>query len=247
MRIFRGIRYLLFGNQIQKRRARLELARIAASLFGNFYLNEDYQRWRDDSDFLLQYKKLSPESPYSQDRKYIVRELTRLTHDLDGEMAECGCYQGATAWFIANENRNVNLHLFDSFQGLSEPGVDDELEETGTHFWNKGILSSTEEQTKKTLQEFNHVHYHKGWIPDKFSAVEDIVFKLIHIDVDLYQPTLDSIRFFYPRMIKNGIIILDDYGFKTCPGAYKAVNEFMSDKPEYIVNLTSGQGLIIKQ
>ena len=63
----------------------------------------------------------------------------------------------------------------------------------------------------------------------------------------LIQPTLDSIEFFYSRMNEGGIIVCDDYGQESCPGANKALNDFMLDKPENIIHLTTGQGVVIKQ
>ena len=43
------------------------------------------------------------------------------------------------------------------------------------------------------------------------------------------------------------MLVLDDYGFTTCQGAYEAVREFMVGKPEHVLHLPRGQGLIFKQ
>ena len=48
-------------------------------------------------------------------------------------------------------------------------------------------------------------------------------------------------------MNPGGIILCDDYGFLTCPGAKTAMDAFFADKPEEIVNLPTGQGLVIKK
>ena len=71
-------------------------------------------------------------------------------------------------------------------------------------------------------------------------------FSFVHVDVDLFQPTLDSIRFFYERTNTGGIILCDDYGFATCPGATRAVDEFLADKPEKMISLSGGSGFLIK-
>ena len=47
-------------------------------------------------------------------------------------------------------------------------------------------------------------------------------------------------------MVKGGVIVMDDYGSTTCPGAYKAAEEFMHSKEEYILHLPTAQGIIIK-
>jgi hypothetical protein len=43
------------------------------------------------------------------------------------------------------------------------------------------------------------------------------------------------------------MLLCDDYGFETCPGAARAMDRFFTDKPEPIISLTTGQGLVIKQ
>ena len=44
----------------------------------------------------------------------------------------------------------------------------------------------------------------------KFYKVKNKKFSLIHIDVDLYKPTFDSLSFFYPKLCKGGVILCDD-------------------------------------
>ena len=68
----------------------------------------------------------------------------------------------------------------------------------------------------------------------------------MHIDVDLYGPTHDSIEFFYPRLNKGGIIVCDDYMHNTCPGATKAIDEFLDDKSEKMIALSGGGGFMLK-
>jgi len=244
-RIVKSLYWLVFGNPAKRRRVRQECARIAASMFGDYPISEDCKLWREDKIFLDEYKRLSPASPYSQDRKFVLREFARYTKNIPGCMAECGCYQGASAYFMAKENPDIPLHLFDSFEGLSEPTEMDGPRAKDHHHWEKGDLTASEKQARETLRDFNKVVFHKGWIPDRFPEVAKDHFRLVHIDVDLYQPTRDALEFFYPRMNSNGVIILDDYGFTTCPGALKACKEFISDKPEYILHLPTGQGVII--
>lgn len=244
-KIIKAFYWLIFGNTAKRRRVRHEFARLAASMFGDFPVSEDHKLWREDQAFLKEYQKVSPGNPFSQERKFVLRELARFTRNVPGSMAECGCYQGASAFFLAKENPDVPLHLFDSFKGLSEPADRDINSHKDNLPWRKGDLTATEEEAKRTLRYFDNIVFHKGWIPERFPDVAHDRFRLVHIDVDLYQPTLDSLDFFYPRLNHRGIIVLDDYGFTNCPGAFKAAEEFMANKTEYILHLPTGQGVII--
>lgn len=88
---------------------------------------------------------------------------------------------------------------------------------------------------------------YKGWIPEKFHEVEDKEFSLVHIDVDLHDPTLASLEFFWPRLNAGGMIVCDDYGSEACPGAKKAMDDFAAKYGFSVVHLTTGQGFITKR
>jgi hypothetical protein len=100
---------------------------------------------------------------------------------------------------------------------------------------------------RANLAEFRNVSLNKGWIPTIFRSVPTTSFAFVHIDVDLYEPTKDSIEFFYPLMNPGGVIVCDDYGFTTCPGATKAIEEYLSDKDEKMMSLASGGGFLLKK
>ena len=57
-----------------------------------------------------------------------------------------------------------------------------------------------------------------------------ILISFVHIDCDLYQPTLDSLSFFYPRLSKGGCIAISAYGLTQFPGSKKAVDQFLSNE-----------------
>ena len=84
-------------------------------------------------------------------------------------------------------------------------------------------------------------------IPDRFPDVADREFRFVHIDVDLYEPTLDSLAFFYPRLVTGGILLCDDYGFTTCPGARRAFDEMVHEWGlGGVIELPTGQGFVVK-
>lgn len=183
------------------------------------------------------------------DRKRILQSFARSVAALSGDTAECGVFEGASSLVICDAmvvQKDYRHHVFDSFEGLSEPQSGDVATEEKMVRWKKGDLHGPLELVQKNLARFDFVEYHKGWIPDRFQDVADRRFKLVHIDVDLYQPTHDSLAFFYPRMVPGGILLCDDYGSTVCPGAFRAMDEFFSDKPERsVVDLLNGQGFVV--
>ena len=41
--------------------------------------------------------------------------------------------------------------------------------------------------------------------------ISEIKFSFVHLDLDLYQSTIDSFKFVKSRLEKNAIILIDDY------------------------------------
>jgi predicted O-methyltransferase YrrM len=201
-----------------------------------------------DEDFAQEFARLSPGEDLTQERKYNLDQLFRLVRHVEGDVAECGVYKGASAFFLARniikQGLNKRLCLFDSWEGLPIP------DEVDGDYWTAGALRSTIDDIRNALAPLGQppfVEFYQGWIPERFPEVASHRFSFVHIDVDLHQPTLDSLVFFYPRMAPGGIILLDDYGFIQCPGATAAVDRFIADKPEPIINLSAGGAFILKQ
>lgn len=246
-RFGRALKWLIAGNPAQRRRVRQELARVSATLFGDFPISDDYKLWREDKQFLNDFNRMSPGNLYSQDRKWTLREYVKLSNSLPGDLAECGCYVGTSAFFTAQASTHGKLYLFDSFQGLSDPDATDKNIAVDVMPWAAGDLCTSEATLRNNLSRFgDSIVVLPGWIPERFSEIADRQFRVVHIDVDLYQPTRDSLEFFYPRLVKGGVIVMDDYGFKTCPGATRAAEELAAAQGIGILHLATGQGVITK-
>jgi O-methyltransferase len=199
--------------------------------------------WQTNSRFNEFLEMFDERNGFNTQRRWMMHELLRLVSLTRGDTAECGVFAGAGSFLICQSNEsspmNKTHHAFDSFEGLSEPKSTID----GSH-WKSGDMSVSLDSVKARLLGSNIV-YHKGWIPTTFHEVESNQFSFVHIDVDLYQPTRDSVEFFYPRMSDGGIMLFDDYEFDTCPGATRAIDEFFRDKAEKPLALPSGGGFVI--
>lgn len=208
-------------------------------------LGDPHKSYWHDAAFVLDFRRLCGEDSRTMERKYAVYQLIKALYWVPGDIAECGAYNGGTAYFMALAGRDVGnerpFHLFDSFAGLSSP-----LELDGEH-WKVGELAASQDELQANLAGFSDVHIHPGWIPTQFHRIADRQFCFVHVDVDLHDPTRDSLNFFYPRLAPGGILLCDDYGSELCPGARKAMDDYFADKPERIIDLPTEQGLIIKR
>ena len=67
-------------------------------------------------------------------------------------------------------------------------------------------------------------------VPDYIDNHPELKIALLHLDVDIYEPSKCYLRFFYSRLDKGGVLILDDYGI--FPGATKAIDDLFKNKEE---------------
>jgi len=170
--------------------------------------------------------------------KMLMKQLGDCLN-LDGSVVECGVYKGGSALAMAKIiNKTKDFHIFDSFCGMPETTKFDNAHK-------KGDFSDVSlEEVEELLKDFD-VNIHTGFIPVTFDGVKIDKICFLHIDLDIYQAYKDTLEFFYTKLVKDGIIVFDDYG--SCLGAKKAVDEFFSDKPESPIKLSKFQYMIKKQ
>lgn len=84
----------------------------------------------------------------------------------------------------------------------------------------------------------------RGEVPHSLIPVEKVAY--LSLDMNGVDAERGAIEFFYPRMVSGGVIYLDDYGWFRYKEQKKMFDTFFADKPETILQLPTGQGLIVK-
>jgi O-methyltransferase len=171
------------------------------------------------------------------DEAFQIYMAVKNTSKIEGEIAEVGVYAGGSANLICKAKGDKMLHLFDTYEGLPKVGENDRK-------FFEGEFSASLEEVKYNLRNCKNVYFYKGLFPDSAVPVQDKKFSFVHLDVDIYKSTLDCLAFFYPRMVKAGIIISHDYFLDG--GVRKAFEEFFENKPESIIPISQSQCLVVK-
>ncbi len=171
-------------------------------------------------------------------------QIERIKKDnIPGAFAELGVYKGETASFIHLMEPSRNLHLFDTFNGFDSGDLAAEVinnsKYSATNFSDTSI-----ESVKKIFENSNQVHFYPGYFPDTTASLTETTFALVHLDADLYQPTLAALQYFYPKLSPGGVIVVHDYNHSWA-GVTKAVDQFRSAIPEQIIGIPDTQGSIM--
>lgn len=88
----------------------------------------------------------------------------------------------------------------------------------------------------------------KKVFPDSLGEMKldaDIRFSLVSIDPDLYLPTYEGIKYFYPRLSEGGYIIVHDYECPNFRGARRAVDEACAELRINFVPVSDQNGSVI--
>lgn len=163
-------------------------------------------------------------------------------------LVEVGVYKGGTSYFIASLVKHFNLqaahHAFDTFEGHAAQDINSSVDTDH----RPALFSDTEYETVKSyLGEFDNVLVFKGRFQDTSHELANKKIHFVHFDVDIYEPTIFGLNFFHQQLAPGGVIVVDDYGFTTCPGVKKAVDEFVTATPGYFsLSLLTGQYLLVK-
>jgi len=190
-----------------------------------------------------------------------------IVKNVPGDIVECGIGRGRSLLVISainsilnkDEGGERNVYGYDSFEGFSEPSIeDDSYRKPKKGEWSaspSGKYEYSQEFIKLVLTEamvpVNNLKLTKGFFGDSLINHPNNPIAILHVDGDLYQSYIDTLQNLYPKVSKGGLIVFDDFlaqkdDNERWPGARKAVEEFFGDKIENLKISERGTPYYIK-
>lgn len=148
--------------------------------------------------------------------------------EISANVAELGVWKGETARYINAYFKDRDFYLLDTFEGFDARDIKKEVElNTKSKVAQTVDFSDTSlEYVKNVLPYPKKCYFIKGYFPQSTSQMpSDLRFCFVNLDADLYQPILEGLNYFYPRMIRNGVILIHDYFSPYYTGVKQAVDE----------------------
>lgn len=229
--------------------------------YGELRPDANYRPWELDDGFLTIHNAVSDHTMVDQYRCYELYQLLQQTlrRQRDGgigDVLEVGVWRGGSGALLA---RTAQLHqasgvnesggdaatvwLSDTFSGVVKAGTEDPYYKGGEH-------ANTSEETVRHLlrtMELDNCRILPGIFPDETAAeVAGRSFCFCHIDVDVYQSAKDILRWVWPRLQQNGMVVFDDYGFWGCEGVTKLVDEERYADDRIFLHNLNGHAVLIK-
>lgn len=207
-----------------------------------------FSPWADDPlirEALAGLKRLGAKTLVSVDRLYVLKTLAEQCLSLGGEFWEAGVYQGGTALLLKmtlkrHAGAPPALRLFDTFKGMPETRRDLDMHKKGD------FGDSSLEFVRSVVGEEDFLDYRPGVVPETFKGLEKARLSFVHVDLDIHDAVRSTCEFAFPRLLPGGVMVFDDYGYHTCPGARMAVDQYFTDRPEVPLCLPTGQALVTK-
>lgn len=174
---------------------------------------------------------------------------------LIGDFVECGVWKGGNIILlkklIEKFNLKKNIYGFDTFEGMVKPGFYD------VNYKNKsanpieiGIAMCSLENVKKNIiknTNSDNIFLIKGKVENTLRNKNNLPKKIsiLRLDTDFYESTKIELEILFPRLVKGGILIVDDYGY--WKGAQKAVDEYFGNYRQFLHYVDHSCRLLIKK
>ncbi|EOT0009354.1 TylF/MycF/NovP-related O-methyltransferase [Campylobacter coli] len=174
--------------------------------------------------------------PYYARLNFIkIISLEFQNKNIMGSVAELGVFRGKTSKEINRIFKNDIFYLFDTFEGFNEKDINEEIglaKQANINDFSNTSLNFV----KKQMPYLDKCCFVEGYFPETIVKIpQDEKFKFVNIDMDLYQPILEGLVYFYPKLVKDGVILIHDYFHPYYTGAKRAVDEFCKNNNIEIV------------
>lgn len=200
-----------------------------------------------EPEFLALYDRCRPFTMTSVERMYAAYQAARYVTQqrLPGAIVECGVWKGGSSMMLmmtllAYGAGDRDVYMYDTFEGMVEPGERDvdfrgegahqtwkNLQQNGEGGWCYSSLAEVEQNVLLTGYSRDRVRLVQGKVEQTIPGQVPEQIALLRLDTDWYESTYHELKHLYPRLVKAGVLIIDDYGF--WQGARQATDEYFAE------------------
>ena len=174
--------------------------------------------------------------------------------NIQGDFVECGVWRGGNVILYQTLNikkkLNRKIYAYDTFEGMTKPSKFDgskALNEYNRYQKNNWCASALSEVKNNILKNcpIDNINFIKGKVEDTLLIDKNIPDKIsiLRLDTDFYESTKIELEILYPRLVKNGVLIIDDYGH--WKGSRKATDEYFLSKA-FLIYVDNSCRILIK-
>jgi O-methyltransferase len=214
-----------------------------------------------DENAIRVIERVTPRTMTGKEKLFGLILATRYLaeNSVPGDFVECGVWRGgsmqaAALTLIEEGDTRRDLHLFDTFEGMSEPTEKDRRNDgkaasellagadKNRRVWAFAGLEDVKEGMAELDYPQDQIHFHRGMVEETIPEKAPGTIAMLRLDTDWYESTRHELEHLYDRLSPGGVLILDDYGH--WEGARLAAQEFMKEHGSRLALLPLGSGRI---
>ena len=168
---------------------------------------------------------------------------------IPGDFIECGVFEGLYSAvlleYLGFEDVAKTMFLFDSFSGLS-----DDYSTAQERSIVSGVYTGRVDWFERVVARFEryaNVTVTRGIVPDVLGGSTPSTIALLHLDMNAAAAEVGALEVLFDRVSDGGFILMDDYGRIENKELHAALRDWMSAKGQPILELPTGQGLVVKR
>lgn len=165
----------------------------------------------------------------------------------EGDFVECGVNRGGYARAIIDYTNFAALprrfYLLDTFAGRVDEYISDEERQLGL---GPGGYAECYDDVRETFSPFQNVVIVRGPVPDTLPQVASESVAFLSIDMNCVPPEIAAASYFWDKLSKGAVVVLDDYGAPGHTLQKRAFDQFSAERNVPIMQLPTGQGILIK-
>ncbi len=162
-----------------------------------------------------------------------------------GDFVECGVFRGFSSAVVADcldfGKLKQTFYLYDTFEGI--PEAYDSENRNDPEFAEPGLY----ERVVERFSKYKNVLVVKGVVPEVFAETAPKKIALLHLDLNSSKADAAALDALFGRISPGGVIVLNDYGRAQYRAQRAAADEFMQKEGYRVLEIPTGQGLMIKR
>lgn len=164
---------------------------------------------------------------------------------LDGDFVECGVYRGfmsaVALQYLDFGARPKRWYLYDTFEGIPagdlNPGHTNPPE-----YAQPGLFDAVVGR----FAAYANVSVHRGRVPEVLAETAPARIAFLHLDMNSAKAEIGALELLYDRLVTGAFVLLDDYGWRAYRAQKAAEDVFFEARGVSVLELPTGQGLVIK-
>lgn len=198
--------------------------------------------WKIENKFKSIFNKVNDLTLLDTPRLYTFYFLSKQIKKVKGDILDIGCMKGGVGILLSFMNANGRIMLFDTFEGF--------LDKEDLHKNNIFKYEGLDELNKLIIRyKLKNTFVYKKYFPNEVKNLGIRKIKLCHIDVNTYVSTKRCFYYVKNKIVKNGIIIFDDYGVHGVEKVTNFVNRLIKKEKGNFIFIQNyfGQCILIKK